>query len=184
MAEVDFQLTEQEKLYGDYYANTLDSKESALKAGYSLHVARSKAYGWTVKDSRHYKPNLHAYILAKIQEKRKKLEKKLERSGEEVIERLWEVSDRCMQKKPVMYYDKESKSMEQATALVEDEETGEQKEEGLWTFDSKGANTSLGLLGKHYGVIREKIDVDITNHDESVKRIRERIRAAQQKNGK
>lgn len=178
------ELTEQEKLFALYYANTLDSKESALKAGYSISAAKTKAYQWVVKDSKRYKPHLHQHILGLIEAKSKKLEKKLERSGEEVIKRLWEVTDRTMQKKPVMVYNPSTKEYDQATTVIEDEETGELKEVGVWTFDAKGANTSLGLLGKHYGVIKEKVEVDLTSHDESVKRIREKIALRKQQQPK
>lgn len=181
----DKPLSEQELRFAYEYLLDFNIKRAALAAGYSDNVAEKKASSWLVVGGENTKPHLIAFINEKKKERIKKIEKKYERSGEEVIKRLWEITDRTMQAKPVMVFDKEDKTYVQATQVVQDEETGNLEEVGIWTFDSKGANTSLGLLGKHYGVIREKVDVDITNHDESVKRIRAKIAAAKRNsNGK
>lgn len=164
-------LKAKEMIFAQEYLVTLDPEAAALKAGYSKTVARTKAYQWLAKVSRNYKPHVHAYVLSLISNR----VTKLERTGEEVISMLWEIVDRCMQKKPVLVYDKDVKGMVQATTIMSDTVKEQLVEVGVWTFDSRGANVALGLLGKHYGVIKEKVEVDLTSHDESVKRIREKI---------
>ena len=70
---------------------------------------------------------------------------------EYVITGIKEVAERCMQRKAVMVFDKEQKQYVQAR----DEETGE----GIWTFDSAGANRSLELLGKHLKLFTDKTEL-------------------------
>ena len=57
-----------------------------------------------------------------------------------VLEGLKEVAGRCMQAKPVMTFN--GKFMEQKK-----DENGN----GVWEFDSTGANKALELIGKHTG---------------------------------
>ena len=91
-----------------------------------------------------------------------------------VIQNLQEVAARCMQKTPVMYFDKVDRCMKQATEVVIDAATGEKKELGVWTFDSTGANRSLELMGKHLGMFvdRKEIKHDFTEvSDEELRAI-------------
>jgi phage terminase small subunit len=78
---------------------------------------------------------------------------------EYVLKGLKEVADRCMQKVPVMYFDKFEKEMVQETVMVKDEVTGEVKEEGVWRFDSAGANKAFELLGKNMKMFTDKVEV-------------------------
>ncbi len=55
-----------------------------------------------------------------------------------IHERLQEIVDRCMQKKPVMVGGKAS---------------------GEWAFDARGANTALQLMGKDLGMFVEKVQI-------------------------
>jgi hypothetical protein len=53
-----------------------------------------------------------------------------------------------------MVYDREAKEHVQKI----DEATGE----GVWEFDSSGANRSLELLGKHLRMFVDKVELDAT----------------------
>jgi phage terminase small subunit len=71
--------------------------------------------------------------------------KRLEYSADDIIKDLISVKTRCMQAEPVKIWDYE---------LKEFVETGE------YTFDSKGANQALKLLGDHLGMFNKgKLDI-------------------------
>lgn len=66
-----------------------------------------------------------------------------------VVNNLREVVERCMQRAPVMEFDRENKCMVQA----KDDEGRD-----LWMFDARGAVSSLQLLGKHLGMFKDRIE--------------------------
>lgn len=68
---------------------------------------------------------------------------------EYVIAGLKELTERCMQKKPVMEFDYTNKELVQAK-----DENGKD----VWQFDSKGAGKGLELLGKHLQLFTDKIE--------------------------
>ena len=116
------------------------------------------------------KPEIAQAIEERQTEVMEKVQQRTEISREWVLNRLVEVTDRCMQKVPVMRYDKEKKDYEQ----VVDTETGE----GMWTFNANGACKSLELIGKEIGMyesIQKNINLDITSMspDERKRRIDE-----------
>lgn len=80
---------------------------------------------------------------------RKQIEKKCLVDVEYVITSIKEVAERCLQRKPVMV--REGKRMVQKT-----DDDGE----GVWEFDSAGANRSLELLGKHLKLFTDKLEVE------------------------
>ena len=68
-----------------------------------------------------------------------------------VVRNLMEVVARSLQQKPVMVYDPAAKGQVQAT----DEEGN-----GVYQFDSYGANKALELLGKHLGLFKDRLQVE------------------------
>jgi phage terminase small subunit len=70
-----------------------------------------------------------------------------------VVEGLKEVFNRCMQKEPVLDFDPIEKKLKQKV----DEEGN-----GVWQFDSVGANKALELLGKHLALFTDKMKQDVT----------------------
>ena len=90
--------------------------------------------------------NILEIIQAEIKEKLDKLDI----TANWVLEQLKELVIRCMQKKPVMAYDKAEKKWH---------ETGE------WTFDSNGANSALDKLGKYFKLFSDtnRIEIDWKN---------------------
>ena len=88
---------------------------------------------------------------------------KAEVDVEYIISNIKEVVERCMQKEPVMYFDKADKEYKQETVMIEHED-GTYTEEGVWKFD--GANTLRGLelLGKYKNIFKESVDVNVTSN--------------------
>lgn len=118
------------------YTNT----QAVIEAGYSSKAALATA-------DQLVKRKWYKDLMKKHADK---IEKKALISVEEIIKDFIELKNRCMQKTPVMVYDKEIKDMVQVT----DEKTGE----GVWKFDSMGANKALESLGKHLGMFVEKVE--------------------------
>ena len=85
----------------------------------------------------------------------KKRADKLEIDQEYVLKNIVEVQQRCMQHKPVMVFDKVEKQLVQQEEYVIDEETGEEKLMGVYTFDAANANKSLDMLAKYTGFYEE-----------------------------
>jgi len=126
--------TVKQQKFIDEYLIDLNATQAAKRAGYSPKTAKSQGQRLLTKEE------IHAQI-------EKKLAKNAEKAGitaQKVIEGLIEVNARCLQKKPVMVWDKAERKMKQKT----DPDTGE----GIWNFDSTGANRSLELLGRYLGL--------------------------------
>lgn len=117
-----------------------NATQSAIRAGYSRRSARQIANRLMTKD----------YIRCEIDGKLRKIEEKILVTKEFVIGGLKEVAERCMQHIPVMVFDKEKKLMTQKI-----DEGGE----GVWEFDSSGANRSFELLGKHLSLFVDRTDI-------------------------
>ncbi|MFA5323330.1 MAG: terminase small subunit [Smithella sp.] len=114
--------------------------KAAIEAGYSKKCPRRVAdeivkYKW-------YQDLMKKHVG--------KIEKRVQITVEEIVKDFIELKNRCMQKTPVMVFDKEIKDMVQVT----DEKTGE----GVWKFDAMGANKALESLGKHLGMFVEKVE--------------------------
>jgi phage terminase small subunit len=140
-------LTAKQRLFVSEYLVSLNATQAAIKAGYSQRTA------YSIGDENLKKPE----VIKALQKALADREKRTEITADYVLKSLKEVAERCMQKVPVMYYDKENKCMEQETALVTHPD-GSVKEEGVWEFDSSGANKSLELLGKHLKLFTDKTE--------------------------
>lgn len=88
---------------------------------------------------------------------------KAEVDVEYIIGSIKEVVERCMQREPVMYYDKEDKEYKQEMVYVENED-GEKTWEGVWKFDSANSLKGLELLGKYKNIFKESVDVNVTEN--------------------
>lgn len=66
-----------------------------------------------------------------------------------VLRNLREVAERCLQRAPVLQYNRSTRSYEPAL-----DEAGN----AVWQFDVTGAIRALELLGKHLGIFSEKQD--------------------------
>lgn len=132
------------------YLIDLNGKQAAIRAGYSPKSADVQASCLLANPK----------VALAVQELK---EERAEQAGVDarwVLDNLIEVSQRCMQKVPVMTFD----PIEKAMVQVQD---GEGRD--VWQFDSKGANQALQLIGKHLGMFTEKIDLNVKHSYEQMK---------------
>lgn len=140
------ELTAKHRRFVTEYLKDQNATQAAIRAGYSKKTAE-------VQGCRLLR---NVQIRAAVD---KALQTAAERVGitnEYVLNGLKEVVQRCMQREPVMIFDRVNKEMVHKTIEVKDEKTGEFREEGVWEFDSMGANKALELLGKHLKLWTEK----------------------------
>lgn len=131
-------LTDREQLFVLEYMKDLNATQSAIRAWYSKKNA-----------NRIWSENLSKLdIVEAIAKELQKKFSKVEKDGDRVIQCLVELTERCMQKVPVMRYNKELKEYEQVT------------EDWHWvrTFDSAWANSALDKLGKYHKLFTDKVE--------------------------
>ena len=133
-------LTLKQELFCKEYIIDFNGTQAAIRAGYSENTANEQASQLLAKLS------IQNY-LKKIMKKRAD---KLEINQEYVLKNIIEVQQRCMQHKPVMYFDKIDKEYKQEVTEVTHED-GSITEEGVYTFDANNANKSLDMLAKYTG---------------------------------
>lgn len=97
------------------------------------------------------KPN----IAARVQELKAEVTDKALITAEDVVRDLIAVKDRCMQAVPVQVWDPDAKAYVDSDAE--------------YTFDSKGANTALKMLGGYVGIFEKKVKV--TTGEEEKKKL-------------
>jgi len=136
--EADVKLTAKEFAFADAILRGLNNIEAAEAAGLkgnrnSLAVAAQRLYA---------NGNIQKYISLELQIREAERRKKIEVDDLWITEQFKEIYNRCMQRIPVMRYDRDAGQMVQET-----NEAGE----GVWTFDSSGANRALENIAKHIG---------------------------------
>lgn len=86
-----------------------------------------------------------ANVAAYVRELKEQIAQEVKVTAVDVLKDLVEVKNRCMQATPVKVWDSD------AHAYVDSD--------AEFTFDSKGANTALKLIGEHLGMFQKKIEV-------------------------
>lgn len=119
------------------YCIDCNGSQAAIRAGYSKKTAESQ--GWRLLG----KLGVKEEIQRRIDEKAKQSAI----TAEYVLSSLNEVAQRCLQKVPVMV--KKNGEMVQKK---------DEKGNGVWHFDSAGANKALELLGKNLKLFTERFD--------------------------
>jgi hypothetical protein len=146
---------EWQKIKNEYVTTDIAMRPLAAKHNVSISTLKTRAVkeNWTELREKHC-----AKVDTKVVQK---LEKIAEAQAEEIVvttqwieDSLKEVALRCMQKVPVMEFDREEGRYVQAR---------DAEGKGIWRFDSMGANKSLELLGKS-----KKMFTDRQEHSGSV----------------
>lgn len=145
----DHELTPKQRLFVEYFIQDLNATKAAIKAWYSEKVANVQ---WSENLA---KP----YIVKAIQQSLVKKFAQAWIDGQWVIDRLIELVERCMQKRPVY-----TKSRERVTDYYTDPDTWEEYEAWVWTFDSWWANTALANLWKYFKLFNDNptLNVEVT----------------------
>ena len=134
--EKDTKLSERQLMFIDEYLIDLNGTQAAIRAGYNPKSARTVASQLLAKSN----------ILTRVDARRLELSEATKVNQEWVLNRLIEISNKCVQAVPVMEFDPVAKEMRQKKAL---NDKGE--EVGVFMFDSNGANKATELIGKHLG---------------------------------
>lgn len=131
-------LTDKQTAFVREYLVDLNATQAAIRAGYSERTASRIG------------PQLlgKTWVREAIEKAQAKRARRVEVTQDYVLSNLVEVVERTMQRAPVM-----DRKGEQVT----DEEG-----RAVWTFDAKGANRALELLGKHLGIFTDKVQTEVS----------------------
>ena len=134
-------LTDKQTAFVREYLVDLNATQAAIRAGYSERTASRigpQLFGKT-------------WVREAIEKAQAKRARRVEVTQDYVLSNLVEVVERTMQRAPVL-----DRKGEQVT----DEEG-----RAVWTFDAKGANRALELLGKHLGIFTDKVRAEVSGPD-------------------
>lgn len=126
-------LSGKKERFCEEYIIDYNGTKAAIRAGYSEESARTAAWRLLKNDD----------VAARVRELQEEFNKK--RSFDDknrVLNELWDVYEKAIQKTPVMEWDSEKH------AYVPN---------GEWAFDGKTASKALELIGKLNGMFEEKV---------------------------
>lgn len=134
-------LTDKQTAFVREYLLDLNATQAAIRAGYSERTASRIG------------PQLlgKTCVREAIEKAQAKRARRVEVTQDYVLSNLVEVVERTMQRAPVT-----DRKGEQVT-----DEDGR----AVWTFDAKGANRALELLGKHLGIFTDKVRAEVSGPD-------------------
>lgn len=142
-------LTPKQEMFCLEYLKDLNATQAYIRAGYKVKESVAKANASRLL--------ANANVSARIEELKNKRAEKIKVEADWVIKNLIAVAERSMQAIPVEVWDHQAKEMVP---------TGE------YTFDSKGANQALELLGKHIGLFDPKHGKVAALSDAQIEKIR------------
>lgn len=100
-------------------------------------------------------------IQAAIKEKADERLNEIDIDTKYIIGNIKEVTERCMQKKPVMVFNKEIGEYKQVEEELFDSEGNPAGTTGVWQFNSQGALKGLELLGKYKSLFTDKVEANV-----------------------
>lgn len=134
-------LTDKQAAFVREYLVDLNATQAAIRAGYSERTASRIG------------PQLlgKTCVREAIEKAQAKRARRVEVTQDYVLSNLVDVVERTMQRAPVL-----DRKGEQVT-----DEDGR----AVWTFDAKGANRALELLGKHLGIFADRVRAEVSGPD-------------------
>lgn len=141
------------EIRAEYISSDISLRQLAKKHGMNADtvMTRSKREKWNAERFR-YEHVLTAKVEEKIEAKAEAEATLIVGTREWVKQSLVEVANRCMQKSPVMTFDRENKEYVQATDADGNH---------LWTFNAAGANRALELVGKDVGMFDDRVSLEV-----------------------
>lgn len=94
-----------------------------------------------------------ANVSMRVRELKEEIAQEAKISAEDVLRDLIEVKDRCMQAKPVKVWDPDERRYVDSDAE--------------YTFDSRGANAALKMLGDYVGMFEKKVKISGLSEEQS-----------------
>lgn len=134
-------MTEKQKMFAEEYV--ADPDLNATRAYMKVYKTCKKESAANACASRLL---ADAKVAAYVRELMDKRSERVQITADDVLRDLIEVKNRCMQAVPVMVWDSERHMYVPS--------------EHEYTFDSKGANTALKLIGDHLGMFKHKVEVE------------------------
>lgn len=141
-------LTPKQAMFIIEYLKDLNATQAAIRAGYSETTATEIGYENLTKP----------HISKEIDKQMKYRAERTLITADYILMSMKEVAERCLQRKPVMTFNHEDKCLEQVTEIVEQLD-GTSKEEGVWEFDSAGANKALENLARNQKLLTDKTEL-------------------------
>lgn len=132
-------LTPRRRAFAYEYLKDRNGTQAAIRAGYSPESAGQEA-------SRLLK-NVNILEIIEDAERRAAIAANID--AQYVLAGAVEVAERCLQRYPVMEFDKVNKVYVQST-----DEDGNH----LWTFDASGAMKAFTLISKHTGGFKDQVE--------------------------
>ena len=125
-------LTDKQRTFVAEYLVDLNATQAAIRAGYSPKTANEQAARLLA----------NVNIAAAVAEAQAERATRTEINQDYVLNNLVEVTERCMQKRPV--------------CTMKGEQVQDENGNGVWSFNAQGANKALELIGRHLGMFTEK----------------------------
>lgn len=140
-------LTKKQQRFVLEYLKDQNGTQAAIRAGYSK--TRADAQGSRLLG--------YAEVSKAVDEKLANIADRVGVTVEYILSGLKENAERCLQRKPVMIFDYQEKEMVQKMEETPDGKGGT-REEGVWEFDSAGANKAFELLGRYHKMYTDKME--------------------------
>lgn len=132
-------MTPKKQAFVREYLIDLNATQAAIRAGYSPKTAKQQGARLLTDVD----------VAKAIREAKDARIERVEITQDWVLARLASVAERCLQAEPV--YDRKGDRV-----MVE---TPDGEEAPAFTFNAAGANGALGLLGKHLGMFKDKVEL-------------------------
>lgn len=133
-------LTPKQQRFVKEYLIDLNATQAAIRAGYSERTAKSIGQENLTKPA----------VKAAVEAAQKKVSDRLGITQDWVLANLKSIADRCMQAAPVLDRKGEPVFVENAEGEIVP----------AYVFNAAGATRSLELLGKHIGILTDKVKVE------------------------
>lgn len=143
----------------------MNEKQEIFVREYLKDFNGTRAYKAAYKTKDDKVAGTGAWRMLKNVEIQKAIQKQANKTLEEVevdvayiVNNIKEVTERCMQKSPVMYYDKVDKEWKQEKKIIYTSD-GTRVEQDVWQFDASNSLKGLELLGKYKSIFSDNIKI-------------------------